>query len=364
MILDNVVPITNQTFPFVSCFSSWLISMGKSALPMDKLKIKHQNLYRQYMPVTGCGVVALWNENEPTIDTCYGTGGDNYLKWAMQYAGYEYEILDNDGTNRSEFIKEIKESIASSHPVMAQGLIGTTWCLITGYDDEVAALYGWHQSNWGICANPAAEHLNNGMFVKKSWYEAIKRIVICKGKSKEKLDAEEIISHLISVIESKQEYDIKKGQVIHNADNITVSNIFTGEDAYRKCLDILSDDSVYENITEQHLQEVYKSVFFFCTTFAEARVFTGSTIETSEFKKKIKASDQVKWLLNQAALPLRDSHKTVYEIWAVLGENYNFEPEKYVTRIKDKDVRKQLITLVNRLKKNDNEALKFFKQCR
>ena len=347
MILNNVVPMDNQTFPFVSCFSSWVLSLSKSTATMDQLKKKHQNLYRVYMPVTGCGIAVLWNINDPTMDTCYCTSESKYLNWAMQYAGYEYETIINDKRNQQQFIQAIEESIEKGQPVMAQGLIGSSWSLITGYDEDIKTLYGWHQRESGIIENQADGYLENGMFMKFNWYDTIQRIVICKEKKKrEKLSASDIISHFVSVMEKEK-----------------VGDCIVGMPAFQKCIDVLADDSLFHNSNEQQLLQLYKAVFYFCASFAEARAFTGSTIETSEFKKRINANDHVKWLLNQASIPCRSSHKIVYELWAVLGYDYNYEPEKYVARLKDLNVRNRVIELVHQLRENDKVALKCFKEC-
>lgn len=343
-ILENVVPMDNQTFPFVSCFTSWLIALGKSSLTMDKLKKRHQNLYRLYMPVTGSGLAALWNESEPTLDTCYCTGEDYYLEWAMQFAGYQYEKVENNKSNRTVFTEAIKKAIEADEPIMAQSLIGTSWCLITGYDDSMDTLYGWHQREWGITQNPADGYLENGMFLKSDWYSSVQAIVIKKEKIKEKLNSADVLSHFVSVME-----------------NTKVEDYYVGQAAFQKCFDTLSNDSVYENIDDTTLHQIYKEVFFFCTTFAESRAFTGSTIETSEFKKKINADNQVMGLLNMASIPCRASHKLVWEIWAVLGNNYEYEPDLYAERLKDKAVRNKLIELIKQIQKNDLEALSYFK---
>lgn len=344
-ILEKIVPVDNQTFPFVSCFTSYLLAISKSTVPMEQLRKKHQNLYRLYMPVTGCGVGCLWNPENPTMDTCYCTG-DNYLDYAMQFAGYNYITIKNNHNNCSEFELLIKETIDQGQPLMAQGLIGSTWSLITGYEEDMKTLYGYHQREWGIEKNPADSHLQDGTFVKTNWYDTINQIVICKEKKKEKLSSSDVIAHFIDVLKKE-----------------SANGCVVGQPAFQKCIDILEDDAFYKNISDQELLKIYTSVFYFCASFAEARVFSGSTVETSEFKKKINASLEVMGHLNQASAPLRNSHKVVYEIWAVIGKDYNFEPDKYMKRLKDQSVRKQLIELVKKLRENDIEVLRYFEQC-
>ena len=347
IILNNVVPMDNQTFPFVSCFASWVLALSKSKVTIEQLKKKHQNLYRVYMPITGSGLGALWNVNEPTLDTCYCADDENYLVWAMQYAGYEYEKVINDGTNQEQLKQAIKASIEDGQPVMAQALIGSSWSLITGYDDDMNTLYGWHQRDGGITKNTADGYLENGMFIKSNWYDTIQQIVICKGKIKrQKLSSNEIITHFVSVLENK-----------------SVGDCIVGIPAFQKCIELLSDAALYKKIDDAELLRYYKAVFYFCASFAEARAFAGSTIETSEFKKKINADDRVKCLLNQASTCLRSSHKIVWDIWATLGKDYNYEPDKNVDRLRDENVRNRVIELVTSLKDNDTAALKYFKEC-
>lgn len=106
-------------------------------------------------------------------------GGD-YLDYQFGYAGYQYRTIDASA-GKDVVFTAIRESIDHGVPVLLQYQADHLWLLVTGYDDDTMALYGYDGGNSAAYyqkMTPAPDAYEDKVFHATNWHAAMQRAVI------------------------------------------------------------------------------------------------------------------------------------------------------------------------------------------
>ena len=209
-IIPDVVGFPNgcETVRFTACFVSMLMKAegmgeadaqlfcagrqgpcvlcGKCAgAPLERL---HHQLYCLYTAVTGYGFLQIDLTDDAQMADGWELASqkqlrafDDYVGFAMDYAGYDFEEV-NAPESRAEIFAKIVASIDRGIPALLQLTHRCQWVLVTGYDDA-GALYGLDGSSgyWG--PSPALpDRYEDGHFVLTDWYAKLAHAFILGPK--------------------------------------------------------------------------------------------------------------------------------------------------------------------------------------
>lgn len=392
-VLGNVMPVGGkgagpESFRYPSCFGSLVMyteeydaskphvcygemsectDCGWCGMSDSMLK-RHSELYKVYLAVSGMGLGTVWSAGlEPgSQNSSIPCGEDDYIRWSMQYAGYEYAVTAKDGasSNRAEMTDSIVHSVDSDPPVLAYGVAGTEWSLVTGYDGRGDTLIGWYEDWYGREWEPPEsrpdEYLDNGMFRKTNWYGTASRVVVVNGaptpriRRNEALGVErttepcvpysEVIAHLVAILEKEQSLGCA-----------------VGFRAYDECLRLLADDGRFASADAETLGRMYEYVHRFIGSLAEARCFAFEVF-TSGFFGGVDDGDLLRRLREIQGHPMA-THDRCWDAWRTMGEGHVCEAEKYAEGFRRPYVRREVAGHIAAMAGHGRSTLRGLQGC-
>lgn len=199
----------------------------------------HLRLYHHYLTITGVGL--MWGDTarRDTYDQSSRRNAlpsrlEDRLDFAMQAAGYEYLSMHPE-TGRQEAFARIARSIDRGTPVLMKLGDAADWCVVTGYDDENAMLYGLDASRHYLC-QPAVKpdgYTEDGLFYSRTWYEHMTRAVVITAQSGTGLRLHDLLMRMIGQLSSlgNGELPAKVGSLLEhvNPDNAQESAEYLNE---------------------------------------------------------------------------------------------------------------------------------------
>lgn len=179
--------------------------------------------------------------------------------------GREFHILERTPeTTKEEFIKFIRTHIDQGYPCIALGIIGPPEaCIVAGYQDNGNTLLGWNFFQDNPQFGGKVELAENGYFICDSWWENTDtQAIFCIGDVvDEKMSTQEIISNASKILTGRifenytkgiSAYDAWKTSLLNekefqNQDNLSLmyEKLMTHDDAVVCLLDGRSNASTY-----------------------------------------------------------------------------------------------------------------------
>ncbi|NLG81971.1 MAG: hypothetical protein GX490_05580 [Bacilli bacterium] len=210
---SNVDYRTNESFAFPSCMTSLMQYLGEDYL-IDEYVYENKTYINRwanqiFMAVTGMAFGLLWSKDMSlsSLDLTFVNPHDLTIKYAFDWAGYNYLIIDRD--DNYQYLKsEITNAIDQNHPVLAFGIVGPPECsLITGYDNFGEILIGWSHFQ----ERESLPKESNGMFRKANWFDNLWKVVLIKDKTARRTSIKEVFRRAIQIMEEKESYDYISG---------------------------------------------------------------------------------------------------------------------------------------------------------
>jgi len=254
-VISNVIDFPNdsETVRFTACFVSMLmraqgivndeqdfycngqngfcIRCGKCEdfVPIKRL---HSEIYNLYTIVTGYGFLQIDLSNDEHMNTAWEITSQvllrefgDYVGFAMDFAGYEFEEVQTPESKASIFEK-IKQSIDKDIPVLMQLAHQYQWVLITGYDDETETILGLDGSSgyWGKSqANPIG--YENGLFILPDWYEKLAHAYILGNKKAPVYDIFDVLKRGKIIMKSMHEKEYYKNSLEYIRNSANFGNL-------------------------------------------------------------------------------------------------------------------------------------------
>lgn len=182
--------------------------------------------YSEAMVNCGAAFRLTWNE------TCWDGGNVDAIfafddpskvyRCALESLGCEYNLLGRSkSTEKSEFIRFIKEKIDNGIPVIALGIIGPPEAgIITGYRDDGNTLLGWNlfQEYPEFAGNISFDE--SGYYVTDKWWENKDTVAVMSlgevNKDK-KYTLRDIIENAVEVMTPRKKGEYAKGIYAYDA---------------------------------------------------------------------------------------------------------------------------------------------------
>jgi hypothetical protein len=352
-IIENMIPPVSGAMvsPFCSCLSSLLLARKKYTLNTKNAGKHISQMYDWTLTASGLAFGYIYKENiRGSFDkTEYYTAYDEeWIKFALNFGKCNYRIVPSFS---SDLNNEIINSIDRDVPVLAEGLCGNSWCLITGYSDNGRILYGYNArcANCSPCSNCVKTKIDgfmeNGIFYMTNRTASLKRIIVIDDFKAEPYDYRVYISHWLSTMQQQSR-----------------NGFLFGAEAYDAMIHLLEDDAVFENATEQELIEIYR--FVFANSFIpECRHCLGMGLSDSSERKALldhmgfsKLSSPV---MHEKMGAIKgkgfEMHNLGWTYWAALSDKrvYPIEVKKYFNQLKSHQRRVKAATILQQLKEKD-----------
>ena len=364
-IIDKVFPPLGgaEASPFCACLTSLIYSQNKR-FNLAAKKAEHRIGMTYFHLVTASGLAFSYiyqddyfSEFDKTV--YYKEFNDERIQYALNFGKCNYRIITCDTTGLKD---EVIHSIDCGIPVLAESLADNTWCLITGYENAGKTVFGYTTNCYNCnpcvkCIKPKVDgYIENGMFFKSNWDKSVKRIIIIDDFNAQPYGYKEYMNHWISIMQHEPKNGFKFGM-----------------DAYDAVIQLLEDDSVFENAGDKELTELYR--FLFTNSFIpENRCYAGYAFSKSPDRRAL--LDHMG--LNKGKYPEMESqivdiksksfqmHKYGWYYWEALSDKKlsTVDPERYLQKLKMQEHRKKAVDVLRQLKEMDAFILNGFKEIR
>jgi AraC-like DNA-binding protein len=277
---------------------------------------------------------------------------------AIKAAGRAYRIVFKDSVNathfhgrfkagdgvefggKSEFITLIKDQIDRGIPVIAFGVMGPPEaCVVTGYRDNGEILLGWNYFQDMPEMAGDVERTEEGYFVRRGWFEHRETIGVaaigeCTGGEPLKQDVCGALEYAVKVMKPR-----------------SFGTYAGGLNAFDAWAAALSRKSEFpENAPLPLLFERLMCEMDAHTEVAEGRSYAGGWLDYMA-----KQFPQAAEPMSKAAKLFERSHRTVWEMWDMLGGIGM--GEKQARNIGNEAIRNQLVERIRKLKQYDEQAI-------
>jgi AraC-like DNA-binding protein len=296
--------------------------------------------YDYIMAMCGAAFRLTWDTrgwNLGNVDVCFTF--DKYETVYIQGVeglGRKYGVIERKPeTNKQEFIDFIKTQIDNGRPCIATGIIGPPEaCIITGYKNNGETLLGWNffQNNptFGSSKTTFDE---SGYFICDDWWEnEDTQSVISIGEATGvKRTTKDIIKTAIEVLSGRMNGNFAKGILAY--------------DAWKEAM---SDDREFsDNLTILSERIMCQGDAMDC--LADGR------LNAKIYFEKLAAANPGQPLFKEIADQFNTIFVTVNKMAEVLG-GWNRD-EKQMRALQDKDVRRQICSLIDVCKEADQTVL-------
>jgi len=374
-IIDNVVSFPNgcETYHFAACYASALmraenminekdyyvycdrqkgdcISCG--ACGSSKPQKKHENVYNLYATVCGATLFQMDLSSKEHMSKSWDTTVNNmseefddYIKFTMDFAGYNYEALERikgkeidfsdieTSKEYAEWVKndkakiftKIKTSVGKNKPVLFQlnEMVGH-WMIIIGYDDDNMTLYGYDGSfgYWGKNPINSCEY-EDKYFFTNNWYEYLNKIVIFGDRKEPSLDMKAVYSRASKIMQEMQE-----------------KKYFQNSHAF------MMDDSNFVGKSLDELITIKKNISQWIGLPIDMRSVLCWHIN-------VKQSDPWYYYLKAIDSYCCGTHDILWIAWRAIGEYMDGEEKYWARGLENKIVRRAIADVIEIVAKND-----------
>lgn len=324
-------PRSPESFPFPACLTSLMEAIGEDVgietIESHGREWMKRSMNDAILAASGMAFGLLWHEDicPSSFDLMQINKHDDTIKYAMDYLGYDYEILAKsaNGDNQEALWQRMVQSLDQGRPVLAFGIIGPPECsLVCGYDEEGQTLYGW--SHFQSYAPEDCDE--NGMFKSQSWFDGLWKIVLIGDKKESK-------SHLADII--------KRGIKLSRQN--WIDGFFAGPAAY-DAWENNTKHNKYDQMSDEELKAAYDFHHKLVGNHAEARAYLGM------FLRK-EAGDDAE--LQRIAGLYDEIHTLCREIWHVAGGFEN--PDAYLS-FREPQKRQEIADLIGKVEQLDLQA--------
>ena len=367
-VISDVVSFPNgcETVRFTACFVSMFmraekmidkyceffcgdqegpcIRCGKCGdfLPIHR---KHEELYNHYNAVSGFAFLQMdlsddehmkesWNHTVNGILDHF----DDYIGFAMEYAGYNFEKISWPDDEKDVVFQKIKSSIDKDIPVIAWFGKKYEWVLITGYDEK-QVLYGLDgsQGYWGSPSVLPAGYEENGFFVMPEWYEKGGQALILGEKKMPTVTIHDVLKRAVRIMEVMQE-----------------------QGYYRNSVRYMREDSHFENLTDQELLEMRDRIAGWIGQPIDQRAMLGAAMKQLYANKEI--TKQILFL-NRIHELCWQTHDILWIPWRGIGEYMDGDRLTWAKGLQNRFVRNMIAGCMEMVCNNDDRILDYYKKC-
>jgi AraC-like DNA-binding protein len=308
--------------------------------------------YAYVMAITGAAFrlrwnVESWDGGNVDIMNIYEDRYEAFHR-AFTAAGRSYCLLKREDSSKEGFIRLIKEELEEGRPVIAFGIIGPPEaCLITGYRDNGNQLLGWNcfQDNQEFGKNVSRD--DSGYFITDGWWENESTVaLIAVGEQQEALAShKETLTNALQILN-------KEKVVFYDGENNHKVEYAGGQLAYDYWARRVGDDKEFPN--GAILPLLYERLV--CQNDAMVMLAEGRFYAVTYLEWVGKEVTQVEKECKQAAEYLRRAAELGPKMSEVIG-GYTQDEER-VRYFAKPEVRRELVTLINKAKGFEAEAAK------
>ena len=339
--------------PFPSCLRAFLQYKGELG-EINTLVGNSDKWHKAYMNLMGASGATfrmLWKPGWGFGNTdlmAMHTNAMEPIKRSFECLGYSWDALikkdyarqlrisrSTDG-DEAAYTKRICDSLRAGNPVIAIGVVGPDFCMITGYDESRHALLGWS----GFQDDPDATLGKDpsGYFVKTDWFKDTRAIFVIGDRKKAPALKETYVKSLELALEIMRRPQVR--------------GVANGAAAYTAWSLDLRKDEYFPKDKLQTLKERYLVHKLSGLTVAEGRAWGAQYLRSIAEAYPCAARE-----LRAASDCFNDEHDLVWAIWEFTGGD-SWSDESAV-KLADRGIRSRIAPLVALMGKLDTQAVGF-----
>ena len=316
--------------PFPACLESMLSYIGQ----------RKNHSYTWLMATSGVAFRFCWNagkwdmSNSNIMNITPQNPWEPYER-AYQAAGWKCNIIEKNNLTKEIFTTYIVNNINKGNPVIALGVVGPPEaCIITGYNENGAGLFGWSyfQDNPEFSAN--AEIEKSGYFLCSKWWDNPETTaIITLGERTSIPKLREILHHIYSIL-------TMQSAGIYQA----------GQNAYQSWANDISNDIAFRgsSITPILLNR------FFCQADAETMIGEGRYWGAQFFRQLGEEQTHIADLCFQAADLLTETARYAQQMTAI--RQGDKQTEEAIEMLCKPETRKEIVSLIKKAKETEKRA--------
>ena len=367
-VISDVVNFPNgcETVRFTACFVSMLmraekmvdqycdffcgdqegpcIRCGKCGdfLPIHR---KHEELYNLYNAVSGFAFMQMDLSDDRHMGESWShtvnmilSSLDDYVGFAMDYAGYSYEEICWPEVQKELAFEKIKALVDREIPVLAYFGKKYEWVLVTGYDGK-QALYGFDgsQGYWGSPAVLPAGYEDDGLFVMPDWYEKGGCAILLGEKKAPAVSMDDMLKRAVFLMEKMREHGY-----------------------YRNSVRFMRDDSRFADLSDQALLGMRDRIAGWIGQPIDQRAMLGEAVKQlcahKELTRKILFLNRIHELCWQ-------THDVLWVPWRGIGEYMEGDRITWAKGLRNKSVRNMVAGCMEMVCNNDDRILEYCKKA-
>jgi AraC-like DNA-binding protein len=328
----------DECTPFPSCLKACLNYMGQQA---D---------YSSLMAASGAAFRLRWNVNRwdgGNVDIQYVYEDPlEAFRRSFQAVGRKVRMLSRKGLSKEQFMAFIREEIDNGRPVIALGIIGPPEaCILTGYACNGETLLGWNFFQGNPEFDRERETHECGYFITNKWWEneCTSLLMAIGEEAGEPAPIRELLENAVDVL-------TKERIIICDADSSDKRVYAGGQAAFDAWAGAIGNDKEFpENAI---LPLLFERTM--CQTDAQTMVGEGRSHASCWLQKMGDRYQEIRDLCQKAARQFREAAECTLEMHKIKG---GFEQnEQNIRTLARPEVRKQIVTLINKAKHHDQEA--------
>jgi hypothetical protein len=318
---------TPESFAFPACLTSLMEYLGEDVrwqpVHAHGRDWTERFANKEYFVASGMAFGLLWHPDQCFSSMDLTLASADPLRYAFDWAGYDFEVVDREAENREALFARIVASIDAGKPVLAFGIVGPPECsIVCGYDTDKGALLGWSHFQ----SHAPADCVENGMFLAENWYDGLWRVVFCGKKGTPVRDLGDVIRRGLEIMSQ-----------------IEIRGYLAGSAAYDAWIEYVRDPA-YSELADEDLRARYQFHRLLVGNHAEARCYLGNFLSAM-------AGDNEN--LQNAARCFAEIHDTCWQVWDAAG-GLN-APDAYQA-LRDAAKREEIADLLGRIKALDHTA--------
>ena len=309
------------------------------------IKRLHSEIYNLYTIVSGHGFLQIDLSNDEHMKSSWDYASqvllqefDNYIGFAMEFAGYEYlEVQPTE--SKATIFSKITESINKDIPVLVQFKYQKQWVLITGYEGNNEILLGLDgsQGYWGkSAANP--DSYEKGLFVMIDWYEKLSHAYILGEKKSPTKDIRDVFKRGIKIMQSMQ----TKGY-------------------YRNSVDYVRKDVNFMNLSDDKLLEIRNRIAKWIGQPIDIRAMTGSAMNPIKNDKALGVKETV--ALHKVHGLCWTVHDVLWIAWFAIGQYKKGNKLDWAKGLQNQVIRNVVADCMDFVNRHDEMILSALKEA-
>ena len=255
---------------------------------------------------------------------------DDYVKYSMDYAGYEYTSFNNK-VSKNELFAHIKNSIDKDMPVLMQFKKNKSWAVITGYNEELQIICNCNRNHsyFRSHADDLSKDESDTHFLISDWYSELDLLYIVRDLPQK---SELTIKNAYDRFNELLEFILDKGW-------------------YDKAKDFINDDNNFKDKSPNELKTICADIDKFIAFPIYYRSMASWCSDTLVDNDNSVLSMRPYWSFISRFCT--NTFQVCVNLRRLVGNKSTKPTDGYEMRLKDKTIRKVIAESIDIIMSND-----------